>query len=128
MKTFAFCTVAEVKRSGFVTRWIDELRDEISAYWTGERVVVYSSICPHFAGDFAYDRKRGQLRCRWHGWKFDVNTGQSMTDFDDYKPGSFIRCLLEGSSPEPLGCFPFRGQLRKYDFEIHDDVVKVVVT
>ena len=52
------------------------------------------NICPHqggplcggcltgflessMPGEFSYSRKGEILRCPWHGWEFDVKTGQS---------------------------------------------------
>lgn len=31
-------------------------------------------------GDYRYDRPGEILRCPWHGWEFDVRTGQSWVD------------------------------------------------
>lgn len=32
------------------------------------------------AGDYRYSRKGEIVRCPWHGWEFDVRTGQSFCD------------------------------------------------
>jgi nitrite reductase/ring-hydroxylating ferredoxin subunit len=53
-------------------------------------------------GDYAYSREGEILRCPWHGWEFDVRTGQSWCEPDkirvksypvDVKPGTQ---LVEG--------------------------------
>lgn len=31
-------------------------------------------------GEYAYSRKGEILRCPWHGWEFDIRTGQSYCD------------------------------------------------
>ena len=31
-------------------------------------------------GHFAYSRRGEMLRCAWHGWEFDIRTGQSYCD------------------------------------------------
>ena len=31
-------------------------------------------------GEYTYSRKGEILRCAWHGWEFDVKTGQSWFD------------------------------------------------
>jgi nitrite reductase/ring-hydroxylating ferredoxin subunit len=31
-------------------------------------------------GDYNYSRRGEMLRCAWHGWEFDVRTGQSWCD------------------------------------------------
>lgn len=36
-------------------------------------------------GEFTYSRPGELLRCPWHGWEYDVRTGQSYCDPDDIK-------------------------------------------
>lgn len=31
-------------------------------------------------GEYSYSRKGEILRCPWHGWEFDIRTGQSVID------------------------------------------------
>jgi nitrite reductase/ring-hydroxylating ferredoxin subunit len=31
-------------------------------------------------GEYSYSRRGEMLRCAWHGWEFDVRTGQSYCD------------------------------------------------
>jgi nitrite reductase/ring-hydroxylating ferredoxin subunit len=31
-------------------------------------------------GEYRYSRKGEILRCPWHGWEFDIRTGQSFCD------------------------------------------------
>ncbi len=35
---------------------------------------LLESLCP---GEYRYTRKGEILRCPWHGWEFDIRTGQS---------------------------------------------------
>ena len=58
------------------TRWVDELRDEITIMKIGDKVQVFSSICPHFGGEFNFNCKTKRVRCKWHGWEYDVETGR----------------------------------------------------
>lgn len=53
-------------------------------------------------GDYVYSREGEILRCPWHGWEFDIRTGQSWCEPDkiqvksypvDVKPGTQ---LVEG--------------------------------
>jgi len=124
-KTYPLCRLDELKKSLRITKWVDELKDEISAFYVDDQITVISSVCPHFGGDFDFDHKHCQLTCRWHGWKFDLNSGKSLTSIEEYKTGSLIRRILEGSDKQPLGCFPYKGQLVKYDHQIKDEVVEV---
>lgn len=43
----------------------------------GRLVGMVSSSGP---GEYAYSREGELLRCPWHGWEFDVRTGQSWVD------------------------------------------------
>lgn len=122
-KYVPFCPVSELKKELRVTRWMDDLRDEISAFYLDGEILVMSTVCPHFGGELEYDR-RGTLTCRWHGWKFDVRTRKSQTRLEAYQRRSLIRRLLEGDGT-PLGCFPFKGELRRYDFRIQQDTLEV---
>ncbi|MCW3475635.1 Rieske (2Fe-2S) protein [Limobrevibacterium gyesilva] len=36
-------------------------------------------------GRFDYSRRGEMLKCPWHGWEYDVRTGQSWCDPDDVK-------------------------------------------
>lgn len=34
-------------------------------------------------GDYRYEREGGVLRCPWHGWEFDMLTGQALAGTDE---------------------------------------------
>jgi 3-phenylpropionate/trans-cinnamate dioxygenase ferredoxin subunit len=38
---------------------------------------VVGSLTGRFAGDYRYDETRMLVKCPWHGWEFDLATGQS---------------------------------------------------
>ena len=40
------------------------------------------TMVPRPVGEFCYERQGEILRCPWHGWEFDVNTGRSLHDPD----------------------------------------------
>lgn len=70
----------ELKRTRRITKWVEELRDELTAFYLNEdQVVVMSSICLHNGGEFDVDWEKEQLRCRWHDWKFDIKTGECLS-------------------------------------------------
>ena len=69
----------------------------IGVFNTGSQVVAVLNICPHaFApvcrgklggttlpsqpGEFIWGRENEILRCPWHGWEFDLHSGQCLTD------------------------------------------------
>ena len=69
----------------------------IGVFNTGSQIVAVLNICPHaFApvclgklsgttlpskpGEFIWGREGEILCCPWHGWEFDLNSGQCLTD------------------------------------------------
>ncbi len=66
-----FCSYSELKKTQYITKWVDELRDEVSAYLDKDNNVhTFSSICPHQGGDFKFDKKTQTIECKWHGLKY----------------------------------------------------------
>ena len=126
-RAYPFCSISELKRTRRITKWVEELRDEISAFYFDEKFWVMSTICPHFGGELEFKARKGILRCKWHGWKFDVKTGKSLTKLEAYQADSLIRKILEFGNYEPLGCFPYKGQLVQYNFRINEDTLEVMV-
>jgi nitrite reductase/ring-hydroxylating ferredoxin subunit len=49
-------------------------------------------------GQYRYSRQGEILRCPWHGWEFDVRTGQSSCEPDKIKARKFDVSLTEGRS------------------------------
>lgn len=63
-----------------ITQWIDELRDELTALSLPEgRILVTSSVCVHMGGEFDVDWDHRQMRCRWHDWCYDLDSGHCVT-------------------------------------------------
>ena len=76
---------------------IVEARDKsIGVFNTGSQIVAVLNLCPHeFApvcrgvlggttlpskpGEFIWGRENEILRCPWHGWEFDLHSGQCLT-------------------------------------------------
>ena len=49
-------------------------------------------------GDYRYSRKGEILRCPWHGWEFDLRTGEHIVD-----PGTRLKEVrVEKGAPENL--------------------------
>jgi nitrite reductase (NADH) small subunit len=68
---------------------------EIGVFNLSGRVVAYRNLCPHQGapvclgrwggttipsppGEYVYGRRRRVLVCPWHGWEFDLETGQNL--------------------------------------------------
>ena len=126
LKEIFFCHLQALKDKKKITIWNENLKDEISALYVNEEIYVYSSICPHFGGEFEYNKKKLVIRCLWHGWKFNAETGKSITKLENYKKNSFIYKILK-KEEKPMGCFPFDGELSKYNFEVKDKILKIVI-
>ena len=126
LKEIFFCHLQALKDKKKITIWNENLKDEISAFYVNEEIYVYSSICPHFGGEFEYNKKKLVIRCLWHGWKFDVTTGKSISDINHYKKNSFIHKILHKNEKKPLGCFSYDGQLTKYDYKAKDGNLYIV--
>ncbi|MFC7397204.1 Rieske (2Fe-2S) protein [Chelatococcus sp. GCM10030263] len=47
-------------------------------------------------GEYQYSREGEILRCPWHGWEFDVRTGQSYCDPERIKVRSYPVDVAEG--------------------------------
>jgi 3-phenylpropionate/trans-cinnamate dioxygenase ferredoxin subunit len=41
-----------------------------------------SALTSAVPGEYSYDRTRQVIRCPWHGWEFDVRTGECWIDPD----------------------------------------------
>ena len=114
-KKYFFCSEIELIKDRFFSKWIDELNDEICGVYQQNKFFFYSSVCPHFGGEFQYLKKEKILRCKWHGWRFNVINGKSITNHDDYKSRSIIKNMLL-KKDKNIGCFPFNGSLKKYNY------------
>ncbi len=79
LKSYRFCSLEELNRSKRVTRIVEELRDEITAIDLDGKTHVFSSVCPHFGGEFKFDRRAGKTWCKWHGYEFDIRSGKCLT-------------------------------------------------
>ena len=89
------CDAADVPAGGRVVRSVDGR--SVGVFDVGGRFYALHNRCPHAGGalcegpvtgttvatpDFrhAYEREGEILRCAWHGWEFDIETGRSLVD------------------------------------------------
>ena len=71
-----FCSLDELRTAGSVTRWVEEWKDEVTAFWLGaEEIVAVSSVCPHNGGPLKRRAGGSTAACGWHGWEFDLKGG-----------------------------------------------------
>jgi 3-phenylpropionate/trans-cinnamate dioxygenase ferredoxin subunit len=85
----------EVRRDG--CRTIDVNGRQVLVVWSGEAFYAVFDRCPHMpaslsqgtiSGTFTpsapqqldYGRHERVIRCPWHGWEFDLETGRSLLE------------------------------------------------
>ncbi|MCY4062011.1 MAG: Rieske (2Fe-2S) protein [Chloroflexi bacterium] len=78
-------------------RIIADAGRSIGVFNTGSQIVAVLNICPHAyapvclgkisgttlpskPGEYIWGRENEILRCPWHGWEFDLHSGQCLTD------------------------------------------------
>jgi methionine sulfoxide reductase heme-binding subunit len=67
-------TVEELKKTGQLTRWIDD--HDILLYEYEGQLKALSNICRHFGGPVGYHKaKDGVFVCLWHNWKYSCSDG-----------------------------------------------------
>lgn len=87
----------------------------IGLFRVGERWFAVRNVCPHQSGplcrgyttgllesdgpgEFRYSRRGEMLRCPWHGWEFDMSTGQSYVDPARLRVRSYRTSVESGRS------------------------------
>ena len=85
----------------------------------GQQVGLVTSDEP---GRFDYSRPGEMLKCPWHGWEFDIRTGQSWCDPDDLKVRSFA---VEVEAGESLVRGPFVAET--FQVAVEQDYVVIAV-
>ena len=75
----------------------------------GKQTGLVESDAP---GEYCYSRKGEIIRCPWHGWEFDIRTGQSWCDPNDLKIRQFKTAVEPGAElvkgPYAAETFPVR--------------------
>jgi 3-phenylpropionate/trans-cinnamate dioxygenase ferredoxin subunit len=86
----------------------------IALFHVGGEYFAISNVCPHAGGELChgklvglirssepgvYERTRPfeMLQCPWHGWEFDIRTGQSYCDPDSIKARSYAVTVKDGA-------------------------------
>ena len=58
--------------------------------------VVTGFLEPGEPGEYAYSRDHAFIRCPWHGWHFDIRTGQSWGDPERVKTKPYRVSVEDG--------------------------------
>lgn len=64
----------------------------------GDQIGLVQSSGP---GDYQYSRANEMVRCPWHGWEFDLRTGQSWCDPKRMRVKTFHVTVESGAELEP---------------------------
>ena len=71
-------SVAELKKDGQLTRWIDD--HDILLYQYEGHIRALSNVCRHFGGPVGYHKARdGEFVCLWHNWRYSCKDGSCLT-------------------------------------------------
>jgi len=78
-RRFLLCRRDELGPQRTITRWLEDLRDEVTVVELNGEILAWSTICPHFGGRLEARVGEGAFQCRWHGWRFDLRTGACLS-------------------------------------------------
>lgn len=112
---------------------------EIAVFNLGDRFAAIFNRCPHEGGelclgeaaafpdahgpgDYFVQKDRVMVRCPWHGWEFDLRTGQSYFDPRKMRVKSFEVRVAKG---EDLAEGPYKTEI--FEVSVEDDYVVVTV-
>ncbi len=116
-------TKDEIAASGYKVVEIDRRKEiEVGVYYVNGEFYVWRNVCPHRGApvcqgvvtgtnlpsgvyEYEYGCDRQVLRCPWHGWEFDLKTGEHM---------------VEGTAKP--------AKLRGYSIEVDNNDVYVVIS
>lgn len=68
----------------------------IALYRVGDEVHALDGVCPHAGGPLGQGRLEGCIvTCPWHGWQFDVTSGQHCLN-ENLQHTSFPTRVVDG--------------------------------
>jgi 3-phenylpropionate/trans-cinnamate dioxygenase ferredoxin subunit len=90
---YAICDATEIVRGDRKVVTLNGI--QVGIFNLGDRFVAYRNLCPHQGapvcvgrvggttlpsapGEYVYGRHGKILHCPWHGWQFDLETGQAL--------------------------------------------------
>jgi len=93
---FSVCRVEELREGE--RRIVDARGVEVGVFNLGERLVAYRNRCPHMKapvcrgrvggtnlpsppGTYRFGKRGRVLHCPWHGWQFDLETGEGLVGY-----------------------------------------------
>lgn len=93
MKTYRVASAADVPEDGCLLVTVNNI--EIGIYRIDGGLYAWRNVCPHMAApvcrgrvtgttltsnvyEYAYGRAGEILQCPWHGWEYDLRTGEHL--------------------------------------------------
>jgi nitrite reductase/ring-hydroxylating ferredoxin subunit len=76
----------------------------VIVFWGRQQLVVASEICPHMGGPLADARLEDDgcaLRCPWHGYKYDTETGAMLENPNERFIQSRVKTRYASYRPAP---------------------------
>ena len=90
---YAICDATEIESGDRKLLAVNGI--QVGIFNLGDRFVAYRNLCPHQGapvcvgrvggttlpsapGEYVYGRHGKILHCPWHGWQFDLETGQAL--------------------------------------------------
>ena len=80
-------------------------------------------------GEYAVERRGEFIKCPWHGWEFDIRTGQSYCDPDTMRVRMFDASLAKGADIVETDNGPAKGPYVAETFPvcIEDDYIIIEI-
>lgn len=140
MPSYVVATVSEIAPG---SRKIVEIAGRsIGVFNVGGEFYALRNRCPHQGGPLCYGRLAGYvvstgpgeyeyvrdgeiLRCPWHGWEFDLKTGQSWFDPAGTHVGTYSVTVEPGGAAAPPEPVPGPDAAETYDVTVERDRVFV---
>jgi Ferredoxin subunits of nitrite reductase and ring-hydroxylating dioxygenases len=114
-------------------------RVEIGVFNVDGTFHAYRNVCPHAGApvcvgriggttlpspvyEYNYGREGRVIRCPWHGWEFDLETGEHLVDPATRLKKIPVEVAPDGASP---GCGHASENLDKFPVEIQEGVLHV---
>lgn len=69
----------------------------VAVFHTSEGLFALDGVCPHQGGPLGKGKLSGCIvTCPWHGWQFDVRSGQHQTSRSLVHPGFAVKIEGDG--------------------------------
>jgi nitrite reductase/ring-hydroxylating ferredoxin subunit len=135
--------VARVSEIAHGSRKIVEIAGRsIGVFNVGGEFYALRNRCPHQGGPLCHGRQAGFvvspkpgeyeyirdgeiLRCPWHGWEFDIKTGQSWFDPVGTRVRTYVVTIEPGSRATAPERVPGPYVAETYDVAIEEDLVVI---